>query len=91
MKGRKDMKQVTMFMLKNCPHCQKALQIMAELMENNPKYQAIEIKMIDEQAEPDLADKYDYYYVPTYYVNNQQVHEGVPTKEKLQQVLELAQ
>ena len=54
------------------------------------EYKNIEIKMIDEQKHSDIADRYDYYYVPTYYIDNEKVHEGVPTKEKLQLVLEQA-
>jgi thioredoxin len=54
------------------------------------EYKDIEIKMIDEQKHSDIADRYDYYYVPTYYIDNEKVHEGVPTKEKLQLVLEQA-
>ena len=78
-----------MFMLKNCPHCQRAIKIMDELMQKE-EFRDVKIKMIDEQKHSEIADKYDYYYVPTYYVNNDKVHEGVPTKEKLQHVLEQA-
>ncbi|QOR34278.1 thioredoxin family protein [Clostridium sp. 'deep sea'] len=83
------MKQVTMFMLKNCPHCQRAIKIMDQLMLKE-EFKNIEIKMIDEQKHSDIADRYDYYYVPTYYIDDKKVHEGVPTKEKLQLVLEQA-
>lgn len=78
-----------MFMLKNCPHCQRAIKIMDQLMLKE-EFKNIEIKMIDEQKHSDIADRYDYYYVPTYYIDDKKVHEGVPTKEKLQLVLEQA-
>ena len=37
-----------------------------------------------------LADSLDYYYVPTFCVNGQKIHEGVPTKEKIRAVYEAA-
>ncbi|MCL2498186.1 MAG: hypothetical protein FWF06_06200 [Symbiobacteriaceae bacterium] len=48
------------------------------------------ITTIDEQKEPQLADSYDYYYVPTYFVGGEKLHEGVATKEKLEAVLRAA-
>ena len=75
------MKKVLMFTMASCPHCQRALQWMSELCAENPAYLAIPVEFIDEVINPELANQYDYYYVPTYYVNGEQVHEGVATRE----------
>ncbi|GFP78155.1 thioredoxin family protein [Clostridium sp. YIM B02505] len=84
------MRPVLFFMMKSCPYCKQAINWMKELEQENPAYSDIEIKTIDENLEPDLADQYDYYYVPTYYINGEKVHEGVATKEKIKQVFDTA-
>ena len=80
------MKEVTMFMIPTCPHCKKAMGMMEELCAENPKYREVPIKKVDETAEADYAAQFDYYYVPTYYVGDEKVHEGVPTKEAIERV-----
>ena len=57
------------------PLLQEALGYLEELQRQEP-YSRIEIRMIDELAEPEVADRYDYYYVPTFYVGDKKVHEG---------------
>ena len=84
------MKHVRMMMLRQCPYCIKALKYIEQLKKENIYYQNVEIEMIDESEQPDLANYYDYYYVPTFYVNDIKVHEGVPSVEKMQMVLEEA-
>ena len=69
------MKPVTLFYQPRCPFCKKALGYLEELQRQEP-YGRIEIRMIDELAEPEVADRYDYYYVPTFYVGDKKVHEG---------------
>ena len=63
---------------------------MDALKKEDPKYSDINIKIIDEELEPEISKNYDYYYVPTYYVNNVKVHEGVPTKDIVKAVFEEA-
>ena len=84
------MKKVTMFYLKNCPHCKNAQKMMDELTNKNFEYKNIEIEMIDENKNAKIANTYDYYYVPTYYVDGQKIHEGVPTLEKVENVFKKA-
>ena len=55
------MKPVTLFYQPRCPFCKKALGYLEELQRQEP-YSRIEIRMIDELAEPEVADRYDYYY-----------------------------
>ncbi|MDR3333164.1 MAG: thioredoxin family protein [Synergistaceae bacterium] len=80
------MKEVKMFMMDTCPHCQKALSMMSELCEKRPEYKAVEIKMTDERKEPDYANSFDYYSVPTFFVGDVKIHEGVPSMEAIERV-----
>jgi glutaredoxin len=80
------MKEVKMFLMETCPHCKKALSLMEEICAEHPEYKAVEIKKTDETKEPDYAAKFDYYYVPTFYVGDVKLHEGVPTKEAIEKV-----
>ena len=75
-----------MFLKASCPHCKKALSLMEEIYKEHPEYKTIPVKKIDETMEPDYAATFDYYYVPTFYVGNAKVHEGVPTKEAIEKV-----
>jgi hypothetical protein len=59
-------------------------------MEEFPIYADLEIEKIEETRQPQLANTFDYYYVPTFFVENQKLHEGVATKEKIKYVLEAA-
>lgn len=63
---------------------------MDQLKAEKPRYAELDIKIIDEEREPETANKYDYYYVPTYFINNIKVHEGVPSKEIIRGVFEKA-
>ena len=85
------MKSVLMFTMAACPFCRKAVRYMEGLMEETPRYKDIPLKMIDETLDPDTADKYDYYYVPTYYVDEEKVHEGEATKDDIRRVFEAAE
>ena len=84
------MKHVKMMILEHCPHCKKAFMYINELKKENMLYQNIVIEVIDEQKEEEKTRGYDYWYVPTFFVNDKKIHEGVPTKESIQAVLEEA-
>ncbi len=84
------MKPVFMFITDWCPYCKQAYSIIDDLKNTNPEYANIEVKVIDEERQPEIAKQYDYYYVPTFYVNGVKVHEGVPSKEIIHKVFEEA-
>ncbi|MDD3362283.1 MAG: thioredoxin family protein [Hespellia sp.] len=84
------MKKVLMMMLADCPHCKRANQMIEELQSENPKYAAIEIQREDEEKNTALADSLDYYYVPCFFVDGEKLMEGVPSKEKIEMVLQAA-
>lgn len=81
------MKHVKMIVLQGCPHCKNAFRYIDELKKENMLYQNVEIEVIDEVKEEEKTRGYDYWYVPTFFVNNQKMHEGVPTKDKIEEVL----
>ncbi|MBQ7284609.1 MAG: thioredoxin family protein [Oscillospiraceae bacterium] len=82
--------KVVMFMLKNCPYCKKADKYIEELCAENPKYSEIEIARIDEKENALHATKYDYFYVPSFYINEVKYHEGAASKEDVKRVLDIA-
>ncbi len=84
------MKPVKLFYLKTCPFCKKALRYIEEAKKAHPELAPVQIEMIEESEEPDVADQYDYYYVPTFYVDGVKVHEGGIYPEEVEQVLRRA-
>jgi glutaredoxin len=80
------MKEVKMFMFDGCPHCRRAKEMMAEIFARHPEYAKVPLTIIDENKNPEIADKHDYYYVPTFYVGDEKMMEGVPTKEAIEKV-----
>ena len=78
------MKEILLFVLKGCPHCRLALQCQEELLQAHPEWRDIPLRVIDEREEADLADSYDYFYVPTYYVGGEKVHEGHAEREDVE-------
>jgi glutaredoxin len=75
------MKSITVFITDWCPHCKRAATWIEEVKKENPQYKDIKVEIIDEEKHPEISQKYDYYYVPTYYVENQKIYEGGTTKD----------
>ena len=66
------MKPVKLFYQERCPFCKKALRYIEELKATQ---------------HPDIADQYDYYYVPTFYVDGVKVHEAGIFKNEMEALL----
>ena len=84
------MKKITMFILENCPYCRDALRFMEELYKRDTRYRSIPLQKIDEKKHPDIANKYDYYYVPTFYIGDKKVHEGAASMQAVKRVFDEA-
>ena len=69
------MKPIKLFYQARCPFCKRAFNYIDEL-KKRPEYKDIVIETIEETEHPDIADQYDYYYVPTFYIADEKVHEG---------------
>lgn len=84
------MKPVKLFYLKTCPFCKKALRYIDEICAAYPELAAVEIEKIEESEQPEVADRFDYYYVPTFYVDGVKVHEGGIYPDEVEAVLRKA-
>lgn len=80
------MKEVKLFYLKNCPFCKRALAYIDEL-QTQDAYRDIKIEMIEESEQAELADSFDYYYVPTFYIDGEKIHEGGIYKDEVEELL----
>ncbi len=67
---------VKMFYLSGCPYCKQAFKAIEELKAEDPRFGAVSIEMIEESEDPETAEKYDYYYVPTMYVREEKIYEA---------------
>ena len=72
------MSKVLMFYIDGCPYCANAKAAIAELKEQNPEYAKVQIEMVNERKNPEISEKYDYYYVPAMFVNEEKVYEAQP-------------
>lgn len=70
------MKDVLMFHLYDCGYCRKAMLALEELMAENPAYRAVPLTKIEETEQPAMAEAYNYYAVPTFYVGGEKVFEA---------------
>ena len=77
------MKEILYFYISSCPHCSKADRIIRNLTERYPEFKEVRIRKIEESLQPDIANSYDYYYVPCFFVNGKKIFEGVPSEEKI--------
>ncbi|MBQ6464975.1 MAG: glutaredoxin [Oscillospiraceae bacterium] len=70
------MKEITLFYLESCPYCVKGFRALEELYAKKPAYRAVPITKIEESHEPGLADRYDYYAVPSLFVGGEKRFEA---------------
>ncbi|MEG1882363.1 MAG: thioredoxin family protein [Clostridia bacterium] len=84
------MKELLLFYLPSCPHCKLALQCIETLKAENPQYAGVQIKLIDEGVEKKLANSYDYWYVPCFWLDGKKVYEGHMEKTDVKRVLDIA-
>jgi thioredoxin 1 len=82
------MKELLFFEIPSCPHCKLAVRFLKELYQEDPRYEAVSVRVIDETKEKALADSYDYWYVPCFFLDGQKLHEGHAEKADIRAVLE---
>ncbi len=73
------MKRIEIYHLNGCPYCANAHRAIAELTEEDPAYGGIELVWIEEREHPELADKREYYRVPTLYWGEEKLYEAEPS------------
>ena len=79
------MKKITYFYLKTCPYCRQADRMIQDLIDWEPQFSAVQIEKIEEREHAEIADRYDYYFVPCFYIGEKKLMEGVPTPEKVRE------
>ena len=88
--------KLLLFHLNNCPYCHSAKKALRELVKEDPRYGEIDVEWIEESEQPELAARYDYYYVPTIFLGDQKLYEAHPSenyaacKEKVKAALDAA-
>lgn len=70
--------KLTAFILSRCPYCRQAKELIEELRAARPELESVEIDFIDESLQPDLADRYDYYRVPSFFLGDRKLYEANP-------------
>ncbi len=76
--GGKTMEKLQIFYLEHCPYCRIAMNALKELKAENADYEKVEIEWIEETVHPDIADRYDYYRVPSIFFNGVKLYECSP-------------
>ncbi len=74
------MKELTVFYFPECPFCQQAFRWHEEIFREHPEYKEIPLRLVDEHREAALADSYDYWFVPAYFLDGEKLGEGVKKK-----------
>lgn len=83
----------TMYVLTTswCPHCKRAKQLISDLLTEHPELRAVDLQIIDEEKEPEkMQSFFKYYYVPTVYVGEEKIFEGVPSDQLIKEAFEKA-
>ena len=73
------MKKIVLLKIQGCPYCAQAYKAIDQLKAEDKNFSAAEIEIIDENTQPELAEKFsDYYYVPSMYVDGKKIYEAHP-------------
>ncbi len=72
------METLKIFYLEGCPYCRKAAEAVRELKAEDPSLEAVGIEWIEETVHPEIADRYDYYRVPSIYLGEEKQYECSP-------------
>ncbi len=72
------MEKLTLFYLEHCPYCRKAQKALDALAAENADYSRVEIERVEESRAPEIADRYDYYCVPSVFLGGEKLWECSP-------------
>ena len=72
------MREIEIFYLSGCPYCRSARRAVAELLAEDPAYEKLSLRWIEETEEPALADSRDYYRVPSLFYRGDKLYECSP-------------
>ena len=72
------MHEIEIFYLRGCPYCENARRAVAELLREEPAYEALRLRWVEESEEAALADSYDYFRVPSVFHQGDKLYECSP-------------
>ena len=72
------MKDILMMILSDCPYCHNARRALAELVKEDARYAQVPVDWVEESRQPELAGRYDYYYVPSVFAGEKKLYEAAP-------------
>ena len=73
----KNGKKILAFYIEGCPYCRQAKKAVSELIsEEKEKYSGIQIEWVNENQHPEISERYDYYYVPSFFVDDVKIYEA---------------
>ncbi len=70
--------ELTIFHMDGCPYCHNARRAVEELLEEKSAYGAVRLDWHEETRERELAESYDYYYVPAVFLGGEKLYEAHP-------------
>ncbi|MBQ7576948.1 MAG: thioredoxin family protein [Synergistaceae bacterium] len=65
-------KKILAFFIEGCPYCKQAREAVKEL---SADYN-VNIEWVDENKHPEISAKYDYYFVPSMFVDGKKIYES---------------
>ena len=72
------MNKLTVFYLAGCPYCRSAMRAVQELGQELPSFSPDRIEWIEEREHADVAERYDYYCVPSVFSGDRKLYECRP-------------
>ncbi len=79
--------EIRCFILEGCPYCIRAKKIFNEIKDDS-RFKDITIEWLDERKYASIANSLDYYLVPTFYLKDKKLFEGIIDKNRMIQLLE---
>lgn len=73
------MKTLTVMYLEHCPYCRNARKAWEELLKENPDFRSVPVTWIEESEQPSVADSYDYWHVPSIFMETEKLFEADPS------------
>ncbi len=74
------MEKLTIFYLEGCPYCRNAMRAVKEL-EAELGFDADRLEWVEERKNAALADRYDYYRVPSVFWGERKLYECSPADD----------
>ncbi len=74
------MEKLTIFYLEGCPYCRSAMRAVKEL-EAELGFDADRLEWVEERKNAALADRYDYYRVPSVFWGERKLYECSPADD----------